>query len=168
MIRSVISYAAAGWAPWASASGLDRLARADHRALRLISGLLSTAPLESLHVEAGVTPLQSHFEFLTGKSWLTAHCLPQSHPRAFALNASTVHRTCRDSWREAGQRICSFHGAGPITDTQLSAVGTPPWQLTATSNIQFCWDISKQSKGTSQRKSNFLLRFQRFDDTILI
>ena len=86
VIRSVLTYAAVGWAPWISDSAMNQIIRVDNRSLRMVSGLFATAPLQSIAIEAGVSNIKVCFDKLIVKSWLTANCLPESDPRALALN----------------------------------------------------------------------------------
>ena len=125
MVRSLISYAAAGWAPWISATSLQQLIQAENRSLRIVSGLLNTSPLESIVIEADVQDLKTYLEYIIGRSWLIVHCLPPSHPRSLALSGNVVQRTRRVGWRTKGHEICTKHHIGAVQD-RLSPTGSPP------------------------------------------
>ena len=121
MIRSVLTYAAAGWAPWISETATMQLIRADYRALRLVSGLLTTAPAESITIEAGMANIRAHIEYLIGKSYAVAQCLPELP--------------------ESRAEIFQAHNIGAIEQTTLSPTGLPPWQIDHSSQIVLCWQL---------------------------
>ena len=128
MIRSVITYSAPGWTPWISDSGLDQLTRADNRAIRMISGVLSTSPLEAIYIEADVPPLNKCLEMLCCRSWISAHHLPFNHPRNMALRTSTKHRIKKGSWRVRGQEIAVAHQLIVPPRPQAPLPGPEPWR----------------------------------------
>ena len=57
-IESVVWYASAAWMPWLSKSSLDRLERAQQKALRRMCGLTKNAPTASVYEEAEIVPLR--------------------------------------------------------------------------------------------------------------
>ena len=125
LVRSVLSFAAAGWVPWISADAMNQLVRADNRALCIVSGLLNTAPVETIAIEAGVQDLKTHYDYLIGKSWISAQCLPQQHPRSLAYRGNVALRTRREDWSTRGRDVCNLHKIGKLED-RLSSIGSPP------------------------------------------
>ena len=163
LVRSVLSFAAAGWVPWISADAMKQLVRADNRALRIVSGLLNTAPVETIAIEAGVQDLKTHYDYLIGKSWISAQCLPQQHPRSLAYRGNVALRTRREDWRTRGRDVCNLYKIGKVED-RLSPIGSPPWLQHHSENVAFCWDLSGRalrSESADDRKNKAVQTIRR-------
>ena len=53
-VRQVLDYGAAAWQPWISDTNIQRLERANQKALRMVTGQSMGTPMEAIHAEAGV------------------------------------------------------------------------------------------------------------------
>uniref|UniRef100_A0A1I8HJM6 Reverse transcriptase domain-containing protein n=1 Tax=Macrostomum lignano TaxID=282301 RepID=A0A1I8HJM6_9PLAT len=57
LVESVVWHAAAAWTPWLSSTRLDDLDRAQREALRAITGLPRSTPVEAIYMETNVSPI---------------------------------------------------------------------------------------------------------------
>ena len=60
-IRPSLEYGSPAWGPWSSVSSIQKLQRVQNEALRSIAGLTATCPVDFLHLETGIEPLQDRF-----------------------------------------------------------------------------------------------------------
>jgi ribonuclease HI len=104
-IRSLLDYGAAGWQPWLSETQLERLDRAQNKALRCITGQTSSTPLEALRIEAGVQSYATISKRHIAISLEKASRASPDHPAAIALAEGPKHRLQRTSWREQARKI---------------------------------------------------------------
>jgi hypothetical protein len=107
--RSILDYAAPAWQPWLSKTEMDRLDRAQNKALRRITGQASSTPLEALRLEAGLPSYETVSKRLVAISREKAYrCPDQSHLRAPQhtdwSEAAGVNAAC--NWRANSQMGC--------------------------------------------------------------
>ena len=60
-IRPAMEYASPSWTPWISDTAVKKLQVVQNEALRAIAGLAATCPVEFLHLETGIEPMQDRF-----------------------------------------------------------------------------------------------------------
>ena len=77
-IRSTLNYASTSWYPPLSATNLQHLQKAQNNALRVITGCLPTTPIQHLHEETKILPLNHHLDMI-GTQFL-AKTSPPQHP----------------------------------------------------------------------------------------
>ena len=108
--RSVLDYAAAAWQPWLSETQMQKLERAQNKALRIVTGQYNSTPVEALRLESGIVSYKTHSKRLMSIAAEKADRLPPDHPRNVALNPDTPvrHRSkTRSSWREKSIQLRS-------------------------------------------------------------
>ena len=128
--RSVLDYAAAAWQPWLSETQMQKLERAQNKALRIVTGQYNSTPVEALRLESGVVSYKTHSKRLTSIAAEKADRLPPDHPRNVALNPDTPvsHRSkTRSSWREKSKQL---RGNLPTAGRPMEPLPCPfqrPW-----------------------------------------
>ena len=60
-IRPAIDYASPSWTPWIADTAKKKLQVVQNQALRSIAGLAATCPVDFLHLETGIEPLEDRF-----------------------------------------------------------------------------------------------------------
>ena len=60
-IRPALEYASPSWVPWISKTDVKKLQTVQNEALRSIADLALTCPVDFLHLETGIDPLQDRF-----------------------------------------------------------------------------------------------------------
>jgi hypothetical protein len=74
LIRPVIDFGSVIWYPNASATSVKKLQTTQNSALRIATGNHMMAPVEHLHVEAGVLTVDSHLRLLNSQFLASALC----------------------------------------------------------------------------------------------
>ncbi len=74
--HSVMNYATPAWQTWLAPTRLDLLERSQNRALRIITGLLKTTPLEAHKIEAAVPSIATQNHQQASVAYEKALCLP--------------------------------------------------------------------------------------------
>ena len=92
------SYCGAGWKPWAAASTIGVLDKAQNRGLRLITGQFSSTPIDALRLEAGFQSADCYARREALLAWEKSIRLPQAHPRSTLALSRVRHRLLRPSW----------------------------------------------------------------------
>jgi len=132
LCRSTLEYAAAGWAPWLSATVTNRIEQAQRYACRAITGLLKTTPSNVLLIESNLPSMKTRHKQIALAAYDKALRLPQDNPRAAAAKMPTTrHRTKRTDWRNsqlAAWNSIFGHSKAPIAD--LPGLRCP-WQKLA-------------------------------------
>ena len=59
MVESCIWYAAAGWMPWITKTGMRKIETAQREALRKVTGLVKSTPIDYIYLEAEVEPVST-------------------------------------------------------------------------------------------------------------
>ena len=125
-----MDYAAAAWQPWLSETQMQKLERAQNKALRIVTGQYNSTPVEALRLESGIVSYRTHSKRLTSIAAEKADRLPPDHPRNVALNPDTPvsHRSkTRSSWREKSSQL---RGNLPTAGRPMEPLPCPfqkPW-----------------------------------------
>ena len=98
-VSSVSDYAGFSWIPSTAKSHLERLERAQNKALRLVTGQYRSTRVEALRAECGLPSMKVHMDRLIVKSREKAIRLPEDHPRRLAAEGDTTHRRKQTNWR---------------------------------------------------------------------
>jgi ribonuclease HI len=167
LVRGVVDYCGPGWQPWLSRSGVDRLERAQNKAIRAVTGQLSTTPVEALRREMDCPSYAQVTEWLASAAWEKARRLPDTHPRRVAacLENPVRQRLKKGSWREVALAVCDRvygesvrdRGRGSTWQTvresarecvgeegMFEVVGTPPWELGRGRSWSVCCSLVDQ------------------------
>ena len=80
-IRSAIEYASSSFHGWISDTHMKRLQRVQNEAMRVMAGLAQTCPIDFLHLETGLEPLQLRFVKNDEITWDRYDRLPPNDPR---------------------------------------------------------------------------------------
>ena len=123
--RSVLEFASPSFHTWLSMTQMKRLQRLQNDALRTIAGLAKTCPVDFLHLETGIEPLQVRYiknDMVTYERYAR---LPVDDPRRQLIekNAPTRLKT-RLGWRQqTKQRMNEFQFKRAVTPGP-----SPPWR----------------------------------------
>ncbi len=90
-------YGAPAWQPWLAAPRLEQLERCQNRALRVITGQLQKASVETLMREAGVCNITTVMRRQTAMAYEKAARLIPDRPRRVLLNSPARHHLVRPS-----------------------------------------------------------------------
>ena len=128
-IHSRIHYAAAAWQPWLSDTNIGVLDALQNRALRIMSGQVSSTPKEALRAEMDM----SSFATLRNRSCLLsrekAERLPEDHPRSLALRSGIPPRNERTSWLSRGAELTKLLPRDVSPRLPLQIPLADPWRL---------------------------------------
>ncbi len=124
---SLLTYAAPAWQPWAAPSRIEQLERCQNKALRVVTGQLKSAPVETLRREAGICSIVTASKPTTALAYEKAHRLPPDHPRRQILAATSRHRLKQQSWRSAAQVSTSHLPAGLAHRAPIDSLLSCPW-----------------------------------------
>ena len=103
--KSILDYSAPGWQPYRSATQLDRLDRAQNKALRRVTGQVCSTPVEAVRLEANGPSYHTISRRLTAVSWEKAKRAPVNHRGKSCQQTRPLHRLTRSNWREQARRI---------------------------------------------------------------
>ena len=127
--QSIMNYAAPAWQPYLAKTRMEQLDRAQNAALRIITGLYRTTPLDILRLEAGVESYETTSRRLVVTSLEKAERLPPDHPRAKALrDPHPPHRLKRPSWRSAALAAAEALPAHLRSREPFPPPAECPWQ----------------------------------------
>ncbi len=98
-IRPTAEYAAAARMPWASASSLDLVEKAQRFAGRAIAGVLQSTPVEAVRAECNLPPIKTRAQQLQTIAYDKALRLSDANPRAQATHPGPAKRTKKQDWR---------------------------------------------------------------------
>jgi ribonuclease HI len=125
---SVMSYCAAAWQPWLSATTMEKLERCQNRALRIITGQTLTTPLEALRCEAGVQSFCTTSKQLVAKAMEKSLRLPKENPRRGIMEKEVRHRhKGRSSLRVIGRGLLGNGSVRGCQRQELCLPQKPPW-----------------------------------------
>ena len=126
---SIANYCGAGWQPWLAKSTVAMLDRAQNRCLRAITGLLSTAPVESLRLEAGIPGFSTSIRRNAAIALEKSLRLCASNPRQSLAMAGVRQRTVgRSNWRKLASESVEEIGLSAHPRLPLPPVTSAPWQ----------------------------------------
>ena len=145
LIDSIPKYAGFAWLPCAKKSHVARVAIAQNKALRRVTGQYMATPVEALRLECGLPGLDTEIKRLVALSAEKAVRLPADHPRSLAYHAPGRSRLKRDDWRKVAKDLQNRLPAElqPRVDLQLFAV--KPWVEAAS------MEVSPLLEGVSSR-----------------
>ena len=125
-MRSKLDFAGAAWQSSLSAGNMALLENVQSKALRLITGMYQSAPLESIRAEAEVPTYNTHSERQCLKAMEKARRLPAKHPRRLALEKSVKAKNLRKSWVTKGAEL-SKRLVEEVDPSPICFFGAPPW-----------------------------------------
>ena len=108
-VRSRLDYAGPAWQPWLCDTNLTSLEVVQNKALRAITGQLSSSPVEALRYETQIPSYATHMERNCLKSMELAKRLPSGHPRSLAFNNAVAPKNSRSSWFRLGHNLSRTH-----------------------------------------------------------
>ena len=160
LVRAVLLYGSAAWAPWVSNTLWERVERVQLEAARVIGGTLKSAPREAVWAEAGLCPVRRVAESL----WMDEleKCLraPEgSLRRVWGLKVMRK-RLVRKGWRErASALLRELLPDGVLR--QPVVFGDAPWN--AWKGV--CWDVDgNKSENVNDCKEDALARLKKWDE----
>ena len=99
-IRSAMEYAAPSWSSWLAETNVKRLQVVQNQAMRAIGKLAKTCPVDFLHLETRLEPLDVRFRKLDDITWDRYDRLPADDSRKQLLCHHAPPRlTTRHGWR---------------------------------------------------------------------
>ena len=160
LVRAVLLYGSAAWAPWVSSTLWEKVERVQLEAARVVGGTLRSAPREAVLAEAGLCTVKRVAEGL----WMDEleKCLRASEEslrREWGLRV-VRKRLVRKGWRErAGELLNELLPDGVVR--QRVMVGDAPWRTWTNA----CWDVDGvRSEDVSVCREEALVRMRRWDD----
>ena len=126
-MSSLINYCSPAWQPWLSPSGTAILQRVQNKALRIITGCLSTTPVEALHRETDVPLLSTQNARSSAIAMERSLRLHPSRPRRQLAEGTTIHRKARGSWRQQANQEVARVGLTAQPRTSFPPPSDPPW-----------------------------------------
>ena len=165
LVRSVLLYGSAAWAPWVSKSVWSMIERVQLDAARVIGGTLRSAPSESVLSEAGLCEVRRVAESL----WVCEleKCLraPREDPRSEWGRAVVRRRLVRRSdWRSAAVRLLAEVVPNGV-ERDGWMLGPKPWNEWL--GVEWCLDGVKSEDVESDR-AEAVLRLRELGTTDLI
>ena len=85
-VRMPMEYASPSWRSWASDTNIERLQKIQNQAMRLIAGLNKTCPVDFLHLETNLEPINLRLEKLDDIIWDRYARLPETDSRRQLLD----------------------------------------------------------------------------------
>ena len=129
LVHSKLDYAVPAWQPWLSETNLNNLDRLQNRSLRLITGQLISAPLETLRLEAAVQSYLTYSKRLILKANKKARRSTDDHPKCIALNVNIPQRLqSRSSFRRKAEELSSLLPPDLQHRQNIIHFPSPPWQ----------------------------------------
>ena len=124
-VRAVMEYASSSWTPWISKTNLLSLQRLQNQALRSIAGLHKDCPVDFLHLETGIEPLNNRYEKIDNVLWDKYQRLPETDQRKQLVKAKAqIRLKTRHGWRKlATERMEKLDIKRDVTTGHL-----PPWR----------------------------------------
>ena len=131
-IRPILEYASPAYNSLISNDTRKKLQRIQNQALRAIASLAKTCPIEFLHLETGIEPIQDRLEKIDDIMWDRYARLPEDDSRKKMIQRNQPARlTTRLGWRnKASDRMKEYS-----IDREITAGPSPPWETFP--NIRF-------------------------------
>jgi len=105
LVRSVLLYGSAAWAPWVARSVWERVERVQMEAARVIGGTLRSAPREAVLAEAGLEEVRKAAEEAWGREWVKCEGAgEQSHRRSWGPKEVRRRLKRRSDWRSQAKQ----------------------------------------------------------------
>ena len=104
-VHSIPKYAGFAWLPCAARTHVERVKRAQSRALRSVTGQYMATPVEALRQECGLRCFETDIKRMVALSAEKAVRLPVDHPRSISYHAPGRKRLKRDDWRSTAMDL---------------------------------------------------------------
>ena len=125
-IRSCLEYASPTWWQCASPTAKKKLNKLQNVALRSISGLYKTAPIDFLHLECNLEPLDLRLDKIDRICQDKYSRLPTRDARSKLVNPNAPNRLdTREGWSHSMRNVALLHLA-TIDEKEIQTI--PPWQ----------------------------------------
>jgi len=138
-VKSKIFYAGAAWMSYLFDTTINRLQVVQNKAMRKMTGIYKTAPVESLLKECRMVSISTEIDRQCLTSYEKALRLPEDHPRREVAEQSVTHRTARSSWRAHAAKLGTLLPATALTRKELPLFKREPWKerksLTINANL---------------------------------
>ena len=122
--RSVMEYASNSWNGWIAVTYRKKLQRVQNEALRSIAGLAKTCPVDFLHLETGVEPIECRLDKNDQITWERYARLPASDSRRQLIEKDIPPRLkSREGFRERTRKGFEYHNL--VRDTTSPPL--EPW-----------------------------------------
>ena len=150
-VHSFLYYCGAAWQPWLARYNMQLLERAQHLALRVMTGQLSDTPLECLRLEAGITS----FSTTVRKNCVTAMeksaRQPFSNPRRNLFDSPVTHLWKNiNCFSVMGKEEEAQLGLDQLTREMFVKWHPPPWSW----NASPLWTVRLSLMGGSSKRNN--------------
>ena len=122
--RSVADYGSVAWAPWISATNMEKIERAQRRAVHRITGATQSTPSEALNREAGLEDMRTRYQRTAVTQYERWRSLEEGDTRRSMVEREVRQRTQKKDWREQSRKIHE-HIMGGIPETEERAEGAP-------------------------------------------
>ena len=138
-IRPVMEYGAQAWAPWASNTRLKSLDTTQNRALRSITGLARTCPIDILRLENNLPPITTRLERASAICWDRLRRREEGDPLSVMARAENLLRLkTRQGWRKQALDIIPEE----IQSMKYSTTPTVPTEQWRTTTSQMkVWNM---------------------------
>ncbi len=140
-IRSKIFYAGSAWMSYLAESLIRPLQVVQNKAMRKMTGIYKTAPVESLLKECRLASIATDIDRECAKSFEKAQRLPEDHPRWIAAQPTGVpHRTVRSSWRNNASNLAAKLPSTLEKRKDFDLFARAPWkrrkEITINTNLE--------------------------------
>jgi ribonuclease HI len=154
MVRSVLLYGTAAWAPWVAESVWDRVERVQLEAARVIGGTLRSAPREAVLEEAGLRELRREAEEIWGREWVKCRGAGEdSHRRSWGLREVRRRLSRRRDWRSQAKEL--MEKVLPEEVRLMKRVwGEKPWR--SWTGVE--WEVDGVKKGSVEENRERAVR----------
>jgi ribonuclease HI len=158
LVESVVWYGAAGWLPWMTMTGYNRLEEAQREALRTAAGLVRKAPCEAIYFETGVDPIRVEAKRRALTAYEKSMRLEASNPRRVICERTSRRRLkANKGWREQAKRECERMLPGPRRS--LAVKRGCPWAGVGDCGVTLCADLLEPiTKDDSEEKRRCVAR----------
>jgi ribonuclease HI len=152
LVESVVWYGAAGWLPWITKTGFDRLEEAQRAALRTVAGLVKSTPCQAIYLETGVEPIRVEAKRRALTAYERSMRLDPLNPRRVICERTSRRRLkANKGWREQARVECTKWLPGPRRS--LAVKRGCPWKAVRDSGVTLCEDLVEPiSKGDTEEK----------------
>ena len=161
LVRSVLLYGSAAWAPWVSNTLWSKIERVQLEAARVVGGTLSSAPREAVLAEAGLCEVRKVAEGL----WMAEleKCLRASDESARREWGMSVVRTrlVRKGWRVRAQELMNELVPDGVERDEI-VLGEAPWRCWT--GVR--WDVEGvKNENVDDCRKDALERMKKWGDT---
>ena len=149
-LRSLAEYASPAWAPWISATNLEKLETQQRKAARGISGVVQSTPAEAVLREAGLEGLRHRYRRTAVCTYDKWRHLGLEDVRRATADGDVVNRTRKD-WRGQCRLI---HGAlvGEGERPERNSKAAPPWRMGVPGGLRLA-EVSETATVEEQREA---------------